>query len=82
MSDPDIDVLEARRRLDAVTRQRARAEADYDAATRAVDTLRRQLLDEFGVDNETAGAARLGELSQELRTALADLHAVLDLAGV
>ena len=82
MSDNDLDVLDARRRVDALTRTRVRAEHDYDAAKAHVRKLLAELEEEHGVTDAEQARQRLAALEAELSTALDELRQALDQAGV
>lgn len=82
MTDFDTHVADLKKRIDAATRARARAEHELDAAMAAAAAARKQLADEFGVGTAEGAKAKLATLENDLEQALADLNQLLGEIGV
>lgn len=71
MSNADQQVNELKTKIETAQRQRARAEADQDAARAAADKALAQLKAEFGVSTVDEAKAMMTELQSELNAYIA-----------
>lgn len=82
MSDIDTTVANLKRRIEAATRARVRAEHELDAANAAAAAARKHLADEFGVTTVEQARTLHTQLTDDLNTAIATLCQQLDQIGV
>jgi len=77
VTDPDLDVLAARQRVDEIARSRARMEAHAEAARANVDNVLADLAEEFWVRNSDDAKAMLAKLRAALDAQLVEFKRLL-----